>query len=147
MPRYPTLVGMKKMMEVPYSKLSLSSIIMSESAPSPSPLVADSGQPADTQSAANSDSDGRDCFNKVQTVLSTYLTSSPLYELLLSTLSLSSASSGHVTLKLIVLPVHVNSKAGELFSTSFPCRVVKLTLRQQSFTAPSPPHLLILSEG
>jgi hypothetical protein len=116
---------MKKMMEVPYNKPALPFLIMSESALSLSPLAADSGQSADPQSASNSDSDGRDCFNKVQTVLSTYLTSSPLYELLLSTLSLSSASSGHVTLKLDVLPVHVNSKAGELFST-IPCLVVKL---------------------
>ncbi|KAJ7362232.1 thioesterase family protein [Mycena albidolilacea] len=81
---------------------------MSESA---LPLAADSRQSTDPQSASNSDSDGKDCFSKVQTALITYLTSSPLYKLLLSTLSLSSASSGHVTLKLIVLPVHVNSKA------------------------------------
>ncbi|KAF7349437.1 4HBT domain-containing protein [Mycena sanguinolenta] len=60
---------------------------------------------------STSASDTQDLFNRVQTVLSTYLTSSPLYKILLSTLSLSSAAHGHVTLELVVLPVHVNSKA------------------------------------
>ncbi|KAJ7637310.1 HotDog domain-containing protein [Mycena polygramma] len=50
-------------------------------------------------------------FSRVETVLTAYLTSSPLYQLLLSSLKLSSASPGHVTLKLVVLPLHVNSKA------------------------------------
>ncbi|KAF8193263.1 HotDog domain-containing protein [Mycena galopus ATCC 62051] len=58
-----------------------------------------------------STSDSDDLFTRVQTVLSTYLGSSPLYKLLLSTLSLRSAVHGHVTLELVVLPVHVNSKA------------------------------------
>jgi hypothetical protein len=58
-------------------------------------------------------------FTIVQSVLTTYLTSSPLYKLLLSSIILSSASHGHVTLKLVVLPLHVNSKAGELVSPNF----------------------------
>ncbi|KAJ7624907.1 HotDog domain-containing protein [Roridomyces roridus] len=52
-----------------------------------------------------------DLLNTVQTTLTRYLTSSPLYDLLLSTLELVSASPDRVTLKLLVLPVHVNSKA------------------------------------
>ncbi|KAJ6529121.1 thioesterase family protein [Mycena vulgaris] len=52
-----------------------------------------------------------DVFNEVQTVLTRYLTSSPLYKLLLSSLVLSAVSHGRVTLRLTVLPLHVNSKA------------------------------------
>ncbi|KAJ7135785.1 HotDog domain-containing protein, partial [Mycena epipterygia] len=57
------------------------------------------------------DDGSSDLFNEVQTVLTRYLTSSPLYTLLLSTLELSFASHGRVMLKLVVLPVHLNSKA------------------------------------
>ncbi|KAJ7487920.1 thioesterase family protein [Mycena latifolia] len=77
----------------------------------------------DAQSASKVDAtaaSGSDVFNNVQTVLTNYLTSSPLYKLLLPSLVLSSASHGHVTLKLVVLPLHVNSKAllhGSLSST------------------------------
>ncbi|KAF7350292.1 4HBT domain-containing protein [Mycena venus] len=82
--------------------------------------VPDANSTVETQSAPNIDgpapssttkSDDLDLFNSVQTILSTYLTSSPLYKILLSSILLSSASHGHVTLKLVVLPVHVNSKA------------------------------------
>ncbi|CAK5272326.1 unnamed protein product [Mycena citricolor] len=50
-------------------------------------------------------------FDQVQTVLANYLTSSPLYAHLLSTIALTAVEKGHVTLRLVVLPVHVNSKS------------------------------------
>ncbi|KAJ6476916.1 HotDog domain-containing protein [Mycena sanguinolenta] len=92
------------------------------SEPTQSSLNAPSGSPSaiDSQSSSKipnsvvpstSESDTQDLFNRVQTVLSTYLTSSLLYKILLSTLSLSSTAHGHVALELVVLPVHVNSKA------------------------------------
>ncbi|KAJ7152690.1 thioesterase family protein [Mycena crocata] len=49
-------------------------------------------------------------FNHVQSILTNYLTSSPIYTLLLSSLELVSTSHERVFLKLVVLPVHVNSK-------------------------------------
>ncbi|KAJ7735387.1 thioesterase family protein [Mycena maculata] len=55
--------------------------------------------------------DKTNLFSQVETQLTTYLTSSPLYSLLLSTLELVFVSDGRVALKLVVLPVHVNSKA------------------------------------
>ncbi|KAJ7460054.1 thioesterase family protein [Mycena galericulata] len=66
---------------------------------------------SNTDTNPASASDEPNLFNNVQTVLTNYLTSSPLYNLLLSTLVLVSASNGRVTLKLVVLPVHVNSKS------------------------------------
>ncbi|KAJ7096604.1 thioesterase thiol ester dehydrase-isomerase [Mycena belliarum] len=77
----------------------------------------DSHPTADSQSSSKVDTatasagSGADVFNHVQTQLTTYLTSSPLYQLLLSDIVLSSASSGNVSLKLVVLPLHVNSKS------------------------------------
>ncbi|KAF7324100.1 4HBT domain-containing protein [Mycena kentingensis (nom. inval.)] len=50
-------------------------------------------------------------FTAVDSVLQNYLSSSPIYKLLLSTIVLDSASAGRVSLKLIVLPIHVNSKS------------------------------------
>ncbi|KAJ6571569.1 HotDog domain-containing protein [Mycena capillaripes] len=80
-------------------------------------IVPDSQSTADppkidgAASVSQSASDDLELFNRVESVLTNYLTSSPLYKLLLSTLVLSSASQGNVMLKLIVLPLHVNSKA------------------------------------
>ncbi|KAJ7129087.1 hypothetical protein C8R46DRAFT_1143758 [Mycena filopes] len=64
-----------------------------------------------THESPGPSADADDVFNGVQTVLATYLTSSALYKLLLASLELSTASHGHVTLKLVVLPIHVNSKS------------------------------------
>ncbi|KAJ7129074.1 thioesterase family protein [Mycena filopes] len=81
------------------------------------PVPVDSSNGLELQShpqigeSPGSNADADDVFNRVQTVLATYLTSSPLYKLLLASLELSTASHGHVTLKLIVLPIHVNSKS------------------------------------
>ncbi|KAJ7773824.1 thioesterase thiol ester dehydrase-isomerase [Mycena metata] len=87
-----------------------------EEAPGPSNSVASSistlvDSVIQPDSTAGSDSSRSDLFSRVQTVLITYLTSSPLYKILLASIELSSASHGHVTLKLVVLPIHVNSKA------------------------------------
>ncbi|KAJ7686167.1 HotDog domain-containing protein [Mycena rosella] len=73
--------------------------------------TADAQLASKVDDAAASSNSKSDVFNHVQTVLTGYLTSSPLYKLLLSSLVLSSASEGHVTLSLVVLPLHVNSKA------------------------------------
>ncbi|KAJ7051368.1 thioesterase family protein [Mycena amicta] len=64
--------------------------------------------PAATKDFADADSE---LFTQIQSILTKYLTSSPIYQLLLSSLVLSSASAGRVSLKLVVLPVHVNSKS------------------------------------
>ncbi|KAK7046518.1 4HBT domain-containing protein [Favolaschia claudopus] len=77
-------------------------------------------EPDSKSSGQASGAEGTETFSHVQTVLSNYLTSSPVYKLLLSTLMLVSASADKVTLRLVVLPVHVNSKAvlhGSISST------------------------------
>ncbi|KAJ7041566.1 thioesterase family protein [Mycena alexandri] len=75
------------------------------------PIATPAGPVIHPDGTAGSNPNGSELFNRVQTVLATYLTSSPLYKILLASIELSSASHGHVTLKLVVLPIHVNSKA------------------------------------
>ncbi|KAF7300524.1 4HBT domain-containing protein [Mycena chlorophos] len=57
------------------------------------------------------ESQNTELFSHIQTLLTNYLSSSPIYQLLLSSIVLCSASPNNVVLKLTVLPVHVNSKS------------------------------------